>query len=250
MGFDIMNILTFGAKGKAEEAEREANRLERESRDEMNRLRDVYANLDLSNPFAGMQNAFAGMENQFAGMQNQFVGMENTMEDLTINQQQADFQAQQFAQSQSNILGGLRAAAGGSGIASLAQSLAREGQLASQQASASIGAQEAQNEMAAAKRAGQIQEMQAEAAQFVDLQQRQGAAEADRLIRQGQQVTDMAIAAGEQAAQMREADRAATMLGMSQQETAAYGDQSLAAAQASADARAGVFNNISNFLFG
>ena len=69
--------------------------------------------------------------------------MENTMEDLTINQQQAEFEKQQAMQSQANIMGQMRGAAGSSGIAALAQSLANQGSLQAQRASASIGAQEA-----------------------------------------------------------------------------------------------------------
>lgn len=82
---------------------------------------------------------------------NPYANLENTYEDLTINQQQAEFQAQQFAQSQANTMEGLRQAAGGSGIAGLAQSLANQGQLAAQKASASIGQQEATNQRQAAQ---------------------------------------------------------------------------------------------------
>ena len=55
----------FGARKK----QREAEEREEKAREEMNRLRNVYANLDTSNPFANL---------------------ENTMEDLTVNQQAAD----------------------------------------------------------------------------------------------------------------------------------------------------------------
>ncbi len=104
---------------------------------ELERMKTVYQNLDTSNPY---------------------LNMENTMEDLTINQKQADFERQTFQQSQANIMQGLQGAAGGSGIAALAQSLAQQGQLPSQKASASIGIQERQNQMAQAQMAGQIQE--------------------------------------------------------------------------------------------
>ena len=77
---------------------------------------------------------------------NPYEGMENLYEDLTVNQQQAQFQAQQGAQQRANILGGLRGAAGSSGIAGLAQSMANQGQLQAQQASASIGQQAALNQ--------------------------------------------------------------------------------------------------------
>ena len=82
------------------------------------------------------------------------------MEDLTINQQQAQFEAQQFQQSQANILGTLRGAAGGSGIASLAQSLAQQGQLQAQRSSASIGAQEAANQRLSRQEASRLQTLE------------------------------------------------------------------------------------------
>jgi len=74
------------------------------------------------------------------------MSMENFAEDLTVNQQQAQFQAQQGAQQRSNIMQDLRGAAGGSGIAGLAQAMAGQGQLAAQQQSASIGQQESANQ--------------------------------------------------------------------------------------------------------
>ena len=89
--------------------------------------------------------------------ENPYENMENTMEDLTINQKQAQFEAQQGAQQRANIMQGMQGAAGGSGIAALAQTLANQGQLASQRASASIGQQEANINMASAQQASQIQ---------------------------------------------------------------------------------------------
>ena len=56
--------------------------------------------------------------NPYADLQTQF---ENPFEDLTVNQQQAQFEAQQAAQSRANILDSVRGAAGGSGVAGLAQ---------------------------------------------------------------------------------------------------------------------------------
>ena len=55
---------------------------------------------------------------------NVYQNMENTMEDLTVNQGAAQFQAEQEQQGLSNIMGNMQGAAGGSGIAALAQSLA------------------------------------------------------------------------------------------------------------------------------
>tara|TARA_R110002050_G_scaffold118856_1_gene236528 strand:+ start:488 stop:1207 length:720 start_codon:yes stop_codon:yes gene_type:complete len=134
---------------------------------ENERMMAEYKALDTSNPYANMQ---------------------NTMEDLTVNQQQAQFQAQQGAQQRANIMQSMKGAAGGSGIAALAQVMANQGQLASQQASASIGQQESRNQMAAAQQAASIQ-----------MQERVGDARSQDL----------------------EAQKTATLLGMSQQRVAA-----------------------------
>ena len=80
----------IGAK-RARKAERRARKQAKEARKELNLQKAAYESLDTSNPY---------------------LNMENTMEDLTVNQQQADFQRQQFQQSQANIMEGLRSAAG------------------------------------------------------------------------------------------------------------------------------------------
>ena len=77
---------------------------------------------------------------------NTYANLENKFEDITINQQQAQFEAQQNQQQQANLMNQMNIAAGGSGIASLAQAMANQGQLQSQQISASIGQQEAMNQ--------------------------------------------------------------------------------------------------------
>ena len=131
-------------------------------------------------------------KNPYAGMKNQFEGMENVMEDVTVNLQQAQFQAQQGAQQRANIMNVMRGAAGGSGIAALAQSMANQGQLQAQQISASIGQQEAALQRATAQEAGRIQQAERAGAASVDLQRRQG----------------------EAMVQQAESGRAATLLGM------------------------------------
>jgi len=88
---------------------------------------------------------------------NPYLNMENMMEDLTVNQKQAEFQKQQSMQSQSNIMQSMRGAAGGSGIASLAQALANQGSLDAQKASVSIGTQEANNQRLERGEASRIQ---------------------------------------------------------------------------------------------
>ena len=94
--------------------------------------------------------------------QNPYAGMQNTMEDLTVNTQQADFMAQQQQQGMANTMGALQGAAGGSGIAALAQAMANQQNTNLQQASASIGQQEARNQMATAQQGAQIQQLQAQ----------------------------------------------------------------------------------------
>tara|TARA_R100001510_G_scaffold57409_1_gene65365 strand:+ start:757 stop:1398 length:642 start_codon:yes stop_codon:yes gene_type:complete len=162
----------------AGKAKRQAERKERKARKEMNRMKEAYSQLDTSNPYANM---------------------ENTMEDLTVNQKQAQFEAQQFQQSQANILDSVRGASGGSGVAAIAQQLAQSGQLAAQKSAASIGAQEAANQTAAAQQGARNQELKAQ---------------------------------GERESQRMERDKVGTLLGMSQAETAQYGQAAAGAQQA------------------
>jgi len=98
---------------------------------------------------------------------NPFANMENVYEDLTVNQQQAQFQAQQGSQQRANIMQNMRGAAGSSGIAGLAQALANQGALQTQQISASIGQQESRNQIAAARGAGAVQIAERQGDQFV-----------------------------------------------------------------------------------
>ena len=70
-GFGLYNAIQSGRD------KRRARRDAAAAQAEMNKQRAAYENLDISNPFAGMT--------------NQFAGLENTMEDLTVNQQQAQF---------------------------------------------------------------------------------------------------------------------------------------------------------------
>jgi len=144
------------AKDAADEA-----RIEREKQQKLlEKQKEEYKAVEFTNPYANLENVF---------------------EDLTVNQQQARFQAQQGAQQRANIMQSLKGAAGGSGIAGLAQALASQGQLQTQQISASIGRQEAANQLAAAKGAASVQ---------------------------------MAERGGEQWVQQAELDRQATLLGM------------------------------------
>ena len=103
----------------------------------------------------------SSMANYFAqDTSNLYSNLENTMEDLTVNTQAADFAAQQQSQGLSNIMGSMNQAAGGSGIAALAQSLANQQSQNAQQASASIGQQESMNQRLAAQQGSRLQELE------------------------------------------------------------------------------------------
>ena len=72
---------------------------------------------------------------------------ENPFEDLTVDTTTFDLQREMGDQARANILSQFRGVAGGSGIASLAQSLANQGTLQARQITADIARQERQNEM-------------------------------------------------------------------------------------------------------
>ena len=88
---------------------------------------------------------------------NPYLNMENTKEDLTVNTQEAEFAKQQSMQSQANIMQQFKGAAGGSGIAALAQTMANQGATDAQKASVSIGKQEQANQKLQADEASRIQ---------------------------------------------------------------------------------------------
>ena len=186
-GLTKLGMSLAGRKGRIEEQDA--------AREEMNEYKSQYENLDTSNLNANVR--------------NQFANMENTYEDMTVNQQQAQFEAQQGAQQRANIMSNMSGAAGGSGIAALAQAMANQGQLATQRASASIGAQEAA-----------IQKLRAGEASRIQLQERIGEQQAETMRLQGAET-----------ARGLEWSKTGTLLGMSQQRTAA-------ANQARAEAKA------------
>lgn len=126
-----------------------------------------FENIDTSNPYANITNPYAN---------------------LTVNQQQADFMAQQTQQASANTMSQLSAAAGGSGIAALAQAMANQQTRNLQQASATIGAQEQANQ---------------------------------RLMAQGAMQTQMARAQGDYLSQRMQANQATTQLAMAQRRKAA-----------------------------
>lgn len=135
---------------------------------------------------------------EMADTSNLYKDMENTMEDLTVNTQQADFQAQQANQGIANTMNAMQGAAGGSGIAAMAQAMAGQQAQNMRQASVSIGQQEQANQMA-----------ERQQADVLAMRERRGEEDSRRLERQktntllgmSQQRLSAANAAREQAKQ-------------------------------------------------
>jgi hypothetical protein len=105
-------------------------REQRAARAELARQREVYEQFQFKDPYTDITNPF---------------------EDITINQQEAQFAAQQQQQALGATLGGLQQAAGGSGIGALAQAIAQQQSANLQASAASIGAQEQQAQLARAR---------------------------------------------------------------------------------------------------
>jgi len=178
----------------ANKAQKKAERRAKKAKQELDSIKDKYSQLDTTNPFTDM---------------------ENTMKDLTINQRQFELQSQQYAQSQSNILSGIKEAAGSSGIAAVADALSGEAKRAVNQATSSIGFQERENQVKERSMARNLQNLEAE---------------------------------GELWSRKAETDKVGTLLGMSQQEVAAYREQAAAAKQAKFDAISDGLSSIGNML--
>ena len=186
-------VVTVGAgvakMVSAKKARKEAEKKAKAAKAEMDKRKAEYEQLDMSNPYADFQNQMA----------------ENVYEDLTVNQQQAEFERAQQEQQRANIMDRLSGAAGGSGIAALAQQMANQGSLQARQAAASIGQQEAAN-----------QKLQAQG---------------ELIVQRGEQAAQEKRVQGDIMSRQWEKERIQTLMGMGQQETAAH---NLAAAQARA----------------
>ena len=95
----------------------------------MQRNKARYTNLDTSNLAANLDNAY---------------------EDMSVNTGAADYAREQSQQGQANIMNTMGSAAGGSGIAAMAQALAGTSNQQAQQSAVSIGQQEQGNQLKAA----------------------------------------------------------------------------------------------------
>ena len=168
---------------------RKRRREQRAATSELAMRKQKYEQLDTSNPYQNITNPYVN---------------------LTVNTQAADFAAQQSAQGAANIMNNLASAAGGGGIAALAQSLANSQNQQAQQASASIAQQESRNQMAATQGEARRQSM---------------------------------VAQGELQSRKMEENKASTLLGMAQQRKAA-------ADQAREDAKQATIGGIGNIAMG
>lgn len=148
------------------------------------------AKSDLKTAQTNQEEALKAFQEQ--DITNPYEDLENTFEDLTVNTQQAEFEARQNQQAQADIMGNLQGAAGSSGIAGLAQAMANKSTQDAARASASIGQQESAN---------------------------------DRMRAQGAASVQSQRAAGEQSMQQRLLQRDEAILGMRMGETAAQQDR-------------------------
>ena len=104
---------------------------------------------------------------------NPYENMENVYEGMRVNTKAAEFQREQLAQQQANIIQGLRGSAGGSGIAALGQAMARAGAVQAQKISTGISKQETAREKAILAEQSRIQGLQMHGDQLVDQQEMQ-----------------------------------------------------------------------------
>jgi hypothetical protein len=135
------------------------------------------AEADAQAEYDKMRGKFMGLEtsNLYGDVSNPYANMENTMEDLTVNQQQAEFQAQQNQQTQANVMDSMRGAAGSSGVAGLAQAMANQSLTTTQGIAGDIGQQESANQQARAQQAGKLQTMERQGGWKADMTRRSGA---------------------------------------------------------------------------
>lgn len=133
----VSNIVSSAIGGRARRQE------QREATRELGQRKQAYESFQFTNPYANMENPY---------------------EDMTVNQQQAQFQAQQQQQALASTMSGMQQAAGSSGIAGLAQAMAQQQAANLQASAASIGEQESRIQQAKAQQAAQNQQLAAEGA--------------------------------------------------------------------------------------
>ena len=174
----------------ANKAKKEAAAAQKKAKAEMEAKKKQYEALDTSNLAKNLENKY---------------------EDATINQKGMELQSQKSAQSRANIMDQMGGAAGGSGIAALAQTMANQGAEDAQKAGAMIGDQEKANQAKAMEGADAIQTAKM-----------QGAKDSRQL----------------------QYDKTSNLMNMSAGEASAAGAAKTAAGQAQGDAMAGIGSSL------
>ena len=139
---------------------KKAKRQQRAAQAKLTQREKAWTDIKYTNPYAGLKNPYANLENVY--------------EDLTVDTQAAEYMKQQTQQQQANIMQGLRGAAGGSGAAALAQSMANVGAGQAQRSAAMIAQQEAANRKMAVAESGRLQQLKTSGQFQVDMLQRKG----------------------------------------------------------------------------
>ena len=178
-----------------------------EQKEVLEQQRKQFESFKFENPFADVKNPYADLKTEF---ENLYEGMENPYEDLTVNMRAAEFQAEQGALQRANILQALRGAAGASGVASLAQSLANQGAAQAEQISANIAQQESANRRLAAQGEMSIRQMELQGAERA----RALGISREQLVAQGGFQADTMRRQGEAAVQQAEFGKESTLLGV------------------------------------
>jgi hypothetical protein len=101
---------------------------------------------------------------------NSFAGLENVAEDLTVNQQASQFQAQQ---TDAALAQSMQAAIASGGAAGGAQAIAQAALASKQGISADLARQEQANQMARVNQAAQLQKFEAQGEEDIQSQQYQ-----------------------------------------------------------------------------
>jgi len=95
------------------------------ARNEMNRYKNIYESLHVTNPYSNLKNPFVGIG-------------------LNVDRRKAQFERDQFQQQQANMMGTMQQSGGGSGMANRVKLLSQMGMEAGVRSAASIGQQESQ----------------------------------------------------------------------------------------------------------
>tara|TARA_R100000152_G_C6752619_1_gene176328 strand:+ start:653 stop:1336 length:684 start_codon:yes stop_codon:yes gene_type:complete len=146
---------------------------------------------------------------------NPYSYMENKMDNLQVDKRAFDLQIQKLQQKTGDVLTETKESTGSSGVAAVAQALSEEGKVAIETAGSTVGMQEQSN-----------QNLERNMATNLQFKEREG----------------------EIYSRNQKKDMAGTLLGMSQQEVAAYKEQVAAANEAKWKAISGGVESVGNML--